>query len=94
MRREDRPSFARAVWEEFSKLSGTERAMTSKEWHMLTGWMDPQFDSEGRMIRDTIPLPVILRAFSEFQGTPRVLTAMEGPVQKAYAYWFKAMGGL
>ena len=50
---------------------------------MLTGWMDK-----------SIPLPVILRAFSEFQGTPRVLTAMEGPVEKAYAYWFKAMGGL
>ena len=83
MRREDRPSFARAVWEDFQKLSGQERAMTSKEWHMLTGWMDK-----------SIPLPVILRAFSEFKGTPRVLTAMEGPVEKAYAYWFKAMGGL
>ena len=83
MRREDRPSFATAVWDEFSKLSGSERAMTSREWHMLTGWMDK-----------SIPLPVILRAFSEFQGTPRVLTAMEGPVSKAYAYWFKAMGGL
>ena len=80
MRREDRPSFARAVWEEFSKLSGSERAMTSKEWHMLTGWMDLG-----------IPLPVILRAFSEFQGTPRVLTAMEGPVARAYSYYRRAM---
>ena len=63
-------------------MSGTERAMTSKEWYMLTGWMDK-----------SIPLPVILRAFSEFQGTPRVLTAMEGPVEKAYAYWYAAIGG-
>ena len=47
---------------------------------MLTGWMDK-----------SIPLPVILRAFSEFQGTPRVLTAMEGPVARAYAYYRQAM---
>ena len=80
MRREDRPSFARAVWEEFSKLSGSERAMTSKEWYMLTGWMDKD-----------IPLPVILRAFGEFKGTPRLLTAMEGPVQRAYDYYRRAM---
>ena len=80
MRREDRPSFARAVWEEFQKLSGQERAMTSKEWHMLTGWMDLG-----------IPLPVILRAFSEFKGQPRVLTAMEGPVARAYSYYRRAM---
>ena len=80
MRREDRPSFATAVWEEFCKLSGSERAMTSKEWYMLTGWMDL-----------SIPLPVILRAFSEFKGTPRVLTAMEGPVQRAYEYYRRAM---
>ena len=80
MRREDRPSFACAVWEEFQKLSGQERAMTSKEWHMLTGWMDLN-----------VPLPVILRAFSEFKGTPRLLTAMEGPVQRAYDYYRRAM---
>ena len=80
MRREDRPSFALAVWSEFQKLSGQERAMTSKELHMLTGWMD-----------SSVPLPVILRAFSEFKGTPRVLTAMEGPVQRAYDYYRRAM---
>ena len=80
MRREDRPSFARAVWEDFQKLSGQERAMTSREWYMLTGWMDL-----------SIPLPVILRAFSEFKGPPRVLTAMEGPVARAYSYYRRAM---
>lgn len=83
MRREDRPSFARAVWSEFSKLSGQERAMSSAEWHTLTGWMDR-----------SIPLPVILRAFGEFEGRPRRLEALSAPVERAYAYWFQAMGGL
>jgi hypothetical protein len=54
--------------------------MTCREWYTLSGWMD----------RD-IPLPVILRAFSEFSGKPRVLGAMEDPVSKAYRYYRQAM---
>ena len=83
MKAEDRPTFASAVWSEFEKLSGQERCMSPAEFYVLSAWMDL-----------SIPLPVILRAFSEFKGTPRVLTAMEGPVQRAYEFWFKAMGGL
>ena len=83
MRREDRPTFAAAVWDEFCKLSGQERCMSPAEWYVLSGWMDQQ-----------IPLPVILRAFGEFQGKPRKLEAMQTPVRKAAEYWFKAMGGI
>ena len=80
MRSEDRPHVARAVWDEFCKLSGQERDMRCTEWYVLSGWMD----------RD-IPLPVILRAFSELNGKPRLLTAMEAPVNRAYAYYRQAM---
>ena len=83
MRREDRESFARAVWDEFQKLSGQERCMSPAEFWVLSGWMDSD-----------VPLPVILRAFGEFKGTPRKLEAMQTPVWKAYDYWFKALGGL
>jgi hypothetical protein len=54
--------------------------MTCQEWYVLSGWMD-----------SSIPLPVILRAFGEFSGRPRVLGAMEGPVQRAYRYYRQAM---
>ena len=83
MKLEDRAIFARAVWDSFCAISGKERDMTCAEWHVLSGWMD-----------QSIPLPVILRAFSEFSGTPRVLSAMEGPVERAYRYWYQAMGGM
>jgi hypothetical protein len=47
---------------------------------VLSGWLDQD-----------IPLPVILRAFGEFQGKPRVLSAMEGPVKRAYQYYRQAL---
>lgn len=81
MKSEDRPTFARAVWSEFVKLSGREREMSAAEWYVLSKWMD-----------QSIPLPVILRAFEEFQGKPRRLEALVVPVDKAYAYWRQAMG--
>ena len=80
MRVEDRATFARCVWSEFCKLSGQTRDMTCAEWYTLSGWMD-----------QSIPLPVILRAFGEFNGRPRVLSAMEGPVLRAYRYYRQAM---
>lgn len=81
MRSEDRASFARAVWSEFGRLSGEVREPSAREWYVLSKWMD-----------SSIPLAVILRAFGEFNGTPRVLGAMEGPVQRAYSYYANAMG--
>ena len=81
MKNEDRPHVARAIWGEFCKLRGDGAPNpTAREWYVLSGWMD----------RD-IPLPVILRAFGEFQGKPRLLTAMEAPVNRAYAYYRQAM---
>lgn len=80
MRQEDREHVARAVWSEFEKLSGRERCCSPAEWDTLSRWMD-----------ESIPLPVILRAFGEFAGRPRVLTAMEAPVKRAYAYYRQAM---
>ena len=91
MRAEDRPHVARAVWDEFCKLSGESRDMTCAEGYVLSKWLNPVYDSEGRMIRDAIPLPVILRAFGEFAGRPRRLGAMEGPVNRAFAYYRQAM---
>ncbi len=81
MRSEDRVTYARCVWDEFCKLSGQQRDMTCQEFYVLSGWMDK-----------SIPLPVILRAFGEFNGRPRKLGAMEGPVDRAYRYYRQAMG--
>ncbi len=71
---------ARCIWDEFCKLSGEVREPTCREWYLLSGWLD-----------DSIPLPVILRAFGEFNGKPRRLEAMEGPVSRAYRYYRQAM---
>lgn len=54
--------------------------MSPAEFYVLSGWMD-----------QGIPLPVILRAFGEFKGTPRKLEAMQAPVRRAYDYYRKAM---
>lgn len=81
MRSEDRPHVARAIWSEFVKLRGEGAPNpTAREWYVLSGWLDQD-----------IPLPVILRAFGEFQGKPRVLSAMEGPVKRAYQYYRQAL---
>jgi hypothetical protein len=81
MRSEDRDHVARAIWDEFCKLRGPGALNpTAREWYVLSGWMD----------RD-IPLPVVLRGFSEFNGRPRKLEAMQVPVEKAYAYYRQAM---
>ncbi len=81
MKFEDRAHVARAVWSEFCKLRGPGTPNpTAREWYVLSGWLD----------RD-IPLSVILRAFGEFQGAPRLLTAMEAAVERANGYYRKAM---
>lgn len=83
LRQEDREHVARAIWGEFEKLSGEERCASPAEWYVLSKWLDA-----------SIPLPVILRAFGEFEGKPRRLGAMEGPVARAYRYWRDAMGAI
>ena len=84
VRPEDRPTYAEAVWETFrTKYQSQRFTMSSSEFHLLSGWMDKN-----------IPLPVVLRAIDEMGGKPRTLHACEVPVEKAYGYWFQAMGGL
>ncbi len=81
MKPEDRPHVANTVWTEFCKLRGPGAPNpTAREWYVLSGWLDRG-----------IPLSVILRAFGEFEGKPRVLTAMERPVNRAFAYYRQAM---
>ena len=78
---EDRVHVARAVWAEFVKLRGEGAPNpSSREYYVLSSWLDRQ-----------IPLAVILQAFGEFQGKPRVLGAMEVPVATEYARYRQAM---
>ena len=83
MRREDRVPYAQAVWASFQSKAGTGRDMASSEFMVVSRWMDR-----------SIPLPVVLRAIHEFDGAPRRLEAVVVSVERAEAYWFKAMGGL
>jgi hypothetical protein len=83
LRREDRVPFAQAVWASFQHKAGTTRDMSSAEFMTVSRWMDR-----------SIPLPVVLRAIHEFDGTPRRLEACEASVVRAEAYWFQAMGGI
>ncbi len=75
MTSDTREEFARLVWAEFQRASGSAREMSSAEWHVLCGWMDRE-----------IPFAVVRRAFREFNGAPRRLEAMQGPVDRAYRY--------
>ena len=83
MRREDRVPYAQAVWASFQSRAGTGRDMASSEFMVVSRWMDR-----------SLPLPVVLRAIHEFEGTPRRLEACEAAVKRAEAYWFRALGGL
>jgi len=83
MRREDRVPYAQAVWASFQSKAGTGRDMASSEFMVVSRWMDR-----------SLPLPVVLRAIHEFEGTPRRLEACEAAVKRAEAYWFRALGGL
>ena len=84
MRSEDRPTSAEAVWETFRQRYQPGRlTMTASEFYVVSRWMDKD-----------IPLPVVLRGLEEAGGKPRTLHACEAPVERAYGYWFQAMGGL
>jgi len=83
MRPDDRITYLQAIWATFQDKAKTKRDMSSSEYHAAAKWADRN-----------IPLPVVLRAIHDFEGTPRRLEAMVVPVEKAEAYWFQAMGGL
>lgn len=84
LRREDRPTYAEAVWDTFrEKFQPGRLTMSTAEFMTISRWMD-----------QGIPLPVVLRAVEETGGQPRTLMACEREVERAYGYWFRAMGGL
>ena len=75
--------YAQAVWASFQDKAKTKRDMSSREFQIVSRWMDQDR-----------PLPVVLRGIHEFSGKPSRLEAVEVSVDRAYAYWFQAMGGL
>jgi hypothetical protein len=83
VRSEDRVTYATAVWSSFQAKAKTKRDMSSAEYHYVSKWMDRN-----------IPLPVVLRAIYEFNGTPRRLEACVDGVDRAYEYWRQALGAL
>ena len=84
MRSEDRATYAEAVWDEFRRLHQPGRlTMSSMEFQLVSRWMDKN-----------IPLSVVLRGLDETGGKPRTIMACENAVERAYGYWFQAMGGL
>lgn len=83
MRSEDRVTYLQAIWETFQGKAKTQRPMTPREYYVAAKWADK-----------SIPLPVVLRGLDETGGKPRTLMACENAVERAYSYWFSAMGGL
>ena len=84
MRAKDEVGYVYAIWETFRRKHAPDRLMASnREGMLIRRWIDQQ-----------IPLPVVLRAIDEFQGTARRLEAFEVPVERAYQYWRDAMGAI
>ena len=83
MNSDDRVTYLQAIWSTFQDKAKTKRDMSSSEYHAAAKWADRNF-----------PLPVVLRGIHEFNGAPKRLEAVVLSVERAEAYWFKAMGGL
>ena len=83
MNPDDRVTYLQAVWSSFQDKAGTSRDMSSAEYHVASKWVDR-----------SIPLPIVLRGIHEFNGAPRRLEAVVLSVERAEAYWFRALGGL
>jgi hypothetical protein len=82
LRSEDRVTWLQAVFATWQAKAGTERHWSSMEYATAEKWL-----SRG------IPLMIVINGINEFEGVPRRLEACEQSVERAYAYWFKAMGG-
>lgn len=80
---DDRVHYARAVWQTFQHQAKTKRDMSNAEYLVISRWMDKG-----------LPLPVVLRGITEFNGKPRRLEACVDGVNKSVAYWHQAMGGV
>ena len=83
MNSDDRVTYLQAIWSTFQDKAKTKRDMSSSEYHAAAKWADRN-----------IPLPVVLRGIHEFNGAPKRLEAVVVSVERAEAYWFRAMGGL
>jgi hypothetical protein len=81
MNADDRVTYLQAVWAMFQARAKTQREMSPSEYYIAAKWADRN-----------IPLPIVERGMSEFVGKPRMLSAMEASVARAYAYWFQAVG--
>jgi hypothetical protein len=78
---DDRVTYLQAIWSTFQDKAKTKRDMSSSEYHAAAKWADRN-----------IPLPVVLRAIHEFEGTPRRLEACVVSVERSFRYYQKAMG--
>jgi hypothetical protein len=83
VKREDRVPYIQAIWATFQDKAHIKRDMSNAEFFVASKWADL-----------SIPLPVVLRGIHEFEGKPRRLEAVVANVDRAYGYWFQAMGGL
>ena len=93
MKADDRVTYRRAVWSAFQFKAKTHREMSSSEYVLMDKWLG--FNTEKQLYTGSpIPLPVVLRAIHDFEGTPRRLEAVVVQVEKAEAYWFNCMGGI
>jgi hypothetical protein len=83
MKAEDRPHYADAVWDIFRERHNPNRLTASnKEGMLIKRWMD-----------NDLPLILVERAIKEMGGTVNTLLGCEVAVQRAYEYWYRALGG-
>jgi len=82
MTSDERLLYLRAVWTMFQALAHTERDWSSAEYDLACRWL-----AAG------ITLAHIERAFSEFNGIPRRLHAMEQAVDRVWEYRAYAVAG-
>lgn len=77
---DERLEYARAVWAEFVRKTGSTRQMSCAEWGVLAQWMDQD-----------IPLRIVLRALDDTKGRGHTLVYYEKPVEAAARFWGRAV---
>ena len=77
MRREDRSTYATAVWETFrERHQPTRFTMTSSEFNLVSRWMDAN-----------VPLAVVLEGLHGLEWHPKTLLGCERAVGDEIARW-------
>lgn len=74
--------FNRAVWGTFENRRGEKGPMSTAEFDLIWRWK-----------KRGIPLPVVLRGIEETGGKPKTLHACAAAVDRAFSYYFTAIGG-